>query len=124
MKNEVTTLRGKHLIYFYEYPTGNRPYGGGWSRQAKRKPAPILTIRETLNPRLQGKSVHFDGIRKLKCTIVRKADGTIIREDYPLQRITQELLTRQSTTPLDPNEPPIARIAIPYGQSHRKINPC
>ena len=120
MKTEATTLRGLHLIYFYEYPTGNRPYGGGgWSRHAKRKPAPVLTIREVLNPKLHGKSVIFDGLRKLKCTIVRKNDGAIVREDYPLPRITQELLTRQSTTPLDPTEP---TAAAPFGPTARKIH--
>jgi hypothetical protein len=135
MKTEATTLRGKHLIYYYEYPTGNRTHGGGgWSRQAKRKPAPVLTIREVLNPKLQGKSVLFDNLRKLKCTIVRKSDGTVLREDYPLQRITQELLKLNSppstkSTPSTPSTPSTQStkstqsILPPFGKSPRKIHP-
>jgi hypothetical protein len=117
------TLKGDHLIYYYEYPTGNRPYGGGgWSSRAKRRPAPVLTIKEIRNPTLSGKSVLFEGIRKLKCTIVRKRDGSIIREDYPLQRITQELLTRTSSVPLELSDAPTSTLT-PFGATQRKIQP-
>jgi DNA-binding CsgD family transcriptional regulator len=34
--------------------------------RAKHRPAPVLTIKETKNPALSGKSALFDGIRKLK----------------------------------------------------------
>jgi hypothetical protein len=117
---KVNVLRGLHRIFYYEYPTGNRAYGGGgWSSRARHRPAPVLTIKETKNPALSGKSVLFDGIRKLKCTIVRCRDGAVLREDYPLDRITRELLTRQSETPL---EAPIHAEAPPaFGDIQRKI---
>jgi hypothetical protein len=119
MKTE--TLRGNHRIYYYEYPTGNRAYGGGgWSSRARHRPAPVLTIKETKNPAVSGKSVLFDGIRKLKCTIVRCRDGAILREDYPLQRITQELLTRTGSVPLEPQEPETHQ-PVPFGKTTRKI---
>ena len=120
MKTE--TLRGNHRIYYYEYPAGNRAYGGGgWSSRAKHRPAPVLTIKETKNPALSGKSVLFDGIRKLKCTIIRCRDGAILREDYPLQRITQELLTRTGSVTLETPEQPTTNHTIPFGQTQRKI---
>lgn len=116
------TLRGNHRIYYYDYPTGNRPYGGGgWSSRAKHRPAPVLVIRETLNPRTSGKSVLFDGIRKLKCTIVRCRDGAVLREDYPIPRITQELLTRQSKTPLETPQPIAEPPPAAFGHTTRKI---
>lgn len=115
------TLRGNHRIYYYDYPIGNRPYGGGgWSSRARHRPAPVLVIRETRNPQIHGKSVLFDGIRKIKCTIVRCRDGAVLREDYPIRRITQELLTRQSETPLEPQEHETQNPA-PFGQTTRKI---
>jgi len=117
-----TILRGNHRIFYYDYPTGNRAFGGGgWSSRARHRPAPVLTIKETKNPRLSGKSVLFDGIRKLKCTIVRCRDGSVIREDYPLDRITRELLTRQSETPLEPTQQPTTE--APFGNIQRKITP-
>lgn len=113
------TLRGNHRIYYYDYPTGNRPYGGGgWSAHAKHRPAPVLVIREILNPELRGKAVLFDGVKKLKCTIVRCRDGAIMREDYPLSRITQELLTRTGSVTLEPHE---TQFPVPFGQTTRKI---
>lgn len=116
-----TILRGTYRIFFYEYPTGNRPYGGGgWSAHAKHRPAPVLVIREILNPELRGKAVLFDGVKKLKCTIVRCRDGAIMREDYPLSRITQELLTRQCQTPLEAPEPPEDSTPA-FGHTTRKI---
>lgn len=116
------TLRGKFFCYYYEYPAGNRSHGGGgWSRQAKHRPAPVLVCREVTNPVLSGKSVLFDDIRKLKCTLVRKRDGAIIRQDYPLERITQELLTKQSRTPLEtPEEETTTQPA--FGPTPRKIH--
>jgi hypothetical protein len=118
MKTE--TLRGKHLVYYYDYPTGNRPFGGGgWSSRARHRPAPVIVIRETLNPQLHGRSVLFDGIRKLKCTIVRCRDGSVLREDYPLARITKELLTRQSETPLE--TPTTEAAPAEFGHIQRKI---
>lgn len=117
---KTDTLRGLHRIFYYEYPTGNRAFGGGgWSSRARHRPAPVLTIKETKNPALSGKSVIFDGIRKLKCTIVRCRDGAVLREDYPLHRITRELLTRQSETPLEPHQP--TADPIPFGDIQRKI---
>jgi hypothetical protein len=119
---KLETLRGNHRIYYYEYPAGNRAYGGGgWSARAKHRPAPVLTIKETKNPALSGKSVLFDGIRKLKCTIIRCRDGAILREDYPLQRITQELLTRTGSVTLGTPEQPATNQPIPFGQTQRKI---
>ncbi|NDG72787.1 MAG: hypothetical protein EBY32_16120, partial [Proteobacteria bacterium] len=76
---------------------------------------------ETKNPALSGKSVLFDGIRKLKCTIIRCRDGAILREDYPLQRITQELLTRTGSVTLETPEQPTTNHTIPFGQTQRKI---
>jgi hypothetical protein len=116
-----TRLRGNHRIYYYDYPTGNRAFGGGgWSSKAKSRPAPMLVIKETLNPEIKGKSVLFDGVRKLKCTIVRSRDGAILREDYPIQRITQELLTRTGSFPIN-IESPEPSTQHPFGGIHRKI---
>jgi hypothetical protein len=44
MKTE--TLRGNHRIYYYEYPAGNRAYGGGgWSSRAKHRPGGLSKHR-------------------------------------------------------------------------------
>ena len=79
----------------------------------------MLVIKETLNPEIKGKSVLFDGIRKLKCTIVRSRDGAILREDYPIQRITQELLTGTGSFPINIESPEPS--TTPFGEIHRKI---
>lgn len=86
-------LRGKFTAYYYEYPTGQGTYGsGGWSRNAKHRPYPVLI---TANPRsieIKGKSVYLDGKRKRKVTIVRNTNGEVIREDYELSRIKKDTL--------------------------------
>ena len=90
MKTERQKLTGNYTAYYYEYPTGNRAYGGGgWSRRAKRRPAPEL---RTVKPDLvetKGKSVYLDGVRKLKVTLINSA-GEIVREDYPIERINED----------------------------------
>ena len=86
-------LRGKFTAYYYEYPEGQGAYGsGGWSRYAKRKPAPLLIAEAPSTIELRGKSVYLDGKRKLKVTIVRNSTGEVMREDYELSRIKKDTL--------------------------------
>ena len=72
----------QYVVKWLEYPTGNRPYGGGgWSSRAKYRPKPELITIITSNVKFSGKSIYVNGIRKRKLNIYLK-DGTPIREDY------------------------------------------
>lgn len=103
MKTETTTLKGAHRVYWYEYPARTGPYGsGGWSRHAKHRPKPVLVCRQPQRLELHGKSVLVDGVRKLKCVIVRVGDGAVVRDDYGVDRIKQDLFTATTRMELDP----------------------
>lgn len=111
-----------YQCYWYDYPTGNRAYGaGGWSRSARHRPAPELRRVPTRGSKIEfkGKSVIIDGIRKLKCTIVHQSSGQIIREDYDLDRIKDDLLRNLHTAPLDTEAPVVEHLPMLPGT--RKI---
>lgn len=80
------------VVYWYDYPAGQGAYGsGGWSRHAKHRPHPVLVTKRPQAVEFSGKSVIVDGIRKLKCTIVRESTGEVLRQDYELARIQRDL---------------------------------
>jgi hypothetical protein len=88
-------LRGKFKVFYYDYPAGrnNRFGAGGWSRNATSRPRPVLVVKEPNRVQISGKSILIDGIRKLKCTIVRRnKPSEVIREDYPMYRIKEDLI--------------------------------
>jgi hypothetical protein len=91
MSEKTKTLRGKFTVYWFEYPTGqNSRFGaGGWSRGARSRPMPKLVKMQPSKVEVRGKSVFFDGIRKLKATIIRNSNGEVMREDYDLARIKE-----------------------------------
>lgn len=73
------------IVKYLEFPIGNRAYGaGGWSRNAKCRPAPELKILNLSKNQIKfsGKSVFIAGIRKLKVNIFTNG-GKTIRADYP-----------------------------------------
>jgi len=74
---------GKILIFAYDYPMGNRAYGGGgWSRNAKSKPAPVVVCGEIdagQKPACGGKSR-----RKYTAFDLSTTPPTLIRRDYSL----------------------------------------
>jgi len=72
----------QYVAKWYEFPTGNRSYGGGgWSRKAKYKPKPELVSVITDDIKIIGKSVYVNGIRKIKLNLYT-ITGDPIREDY------------------------------------------
>ena len=90
MKTDRQKLAGNYTAYYYVYPTGNRAYGGGgWSRRAKRRPAPELRTVTPEVVEIKGRSVYLDGVRKLKVTLIAST-GEVVREDYPIERILKE----------------------------------
>ena len=77
---DVKKYRVKYLVF----PTGNRPYGGGgWSRQARHRPAPEVVERVTSDVIFKGASVYIDGVRRLKCNVKDLLTGEILRNNYP-----------------------------------------
>jgi len=73
----------KVYAQWLEYPTGQGAYGsGGWSRNAKRRPAPVL--KEVVgDAELVGKAWIIGGVRKLKCNLWALEDGRLLKQDYP-----------------------------------------
>jgi len=85
---------------WYEYPTGNRAYGGGgWSRYAKHRPAPERVEVITSNVKFERgtdykltivpgftksikRAVYVNGQKKLKLNIYFYRNGQALREDY------------------------------------------
>lgn len=65
-----------------EFPTGNRPYGGGgWSRNARHRPLP--EIRQGTGEAVQsGKSWVVNGVRKLKLNLWNLDTGECVKNDY------------------------------------------
>lgn len=112
-----------YQCYWYDYPTGNRAYGaGGWSRSARHRPAPVLRRVAARGSKIhfKGKSVFINGVRKLKCTIVQQNSGAILREDYSLERIKEDLLRNLDTASLDtPQIEP--SMPLPTLNQHRKV---
>tara|TARA_R100000656_G_C3949783_1_gene128225 strand:- start:834 stop:1112 length:279 start_codon:yes stop_codon:yes gene_type:complete len=74
-------LRGKFSIYYLGFPS--------------RSGAPELIEIKNAKFYFKGKSVYYKGendldyTRRLKVTIIRNATGTIIREDYPLNKLIE-----------------------------------
>lgn len=71
----------KLIIKWFEYPKTS--ISGGWSRTARHRPKPVeksVDIDEN-DFKFSGKSIHFNGIRKLKCNIWTEF-GQQIRNDY------------------------------------------
>jgi hypothetical protein len=74
----------KLIIKWFEYPTNQGSNGsGGWSKNAKHRPQPVVMTKIINGPdfSIKGKSVYFNGIRKLKCNVWGE-DGGVIRKDY------------------------------------------
>ena len=88
MKINEAIKQNKSQVYWFEYPKGRLPYGrGGWSKQAKYRPRPVLKTATTDQIKESGRSVIVDGKRKLKVTIIQ--NGKIVREDYSIEDITK-----------------------------------
>lgn len=120
MKIETTKLQGRFRVFWYDYPKQAGPFGsGGWSRNARHRPKPVLVVREVRDITLAGKAVMLpDGTRKLKCVIVRCATNEVLRDDYGVDRIKQDLFT--STVGEVELEAPAAP-AAPFGETGRKL---
>lgn len=92
-------IAGKTLkAVWLEFPARNRAFGGGgWSRRAKRRPAPER--RELITSDViftTGQSVIVAGQRKLKLNLFVAATGEVVRADYPIEGLTEfGLNTRQ-----------------------------
>lgn len=73
----------KVFYQWIEFPVGNRAYGGGgWSRKAKSRPAPV--VREGIGEAIEkGKSLIVAGQRKLKLNAWCMEGGHVVRRDYP-----------------------------------------
>ena len=85
--NEAITQK-ESQVYWLEYPKGRMPYGrGGWSKQAKYRPRPVLKTANMDQIEESGKSIIVAGKRKLKATIIQ--NGKIVREDYSIEDITK-----------------------------------
>lgn len=72
------------IIKYLEFQRGNRPYSaGGWSKNAKHKPLPVLVTRNVKSSDIKysGKSVFIEGNRKLKVNIFTNK-GKVLRQDY------------------------------------------
>jgi hypothetical protein len=91
MQNEIKTTGergeipsvGKILIFAYDYPVGNRAYGGGgWSKHAKSKPAPVV-VRGEIDA---GGKMECGGKVRRKFTAfdMSTTPPTLIRRDYAL----------------------------------------
>lgn len=77
-------LTGVFVVQWFELPTGNRAFGGGgWSRGARRRPAPEKTQQRVTRLEFKGKSVIVEGRRKLRLNIYDAAQDSWIRMDYP-----------------------------------------
>lgn len=82
LKSEILT--GVFVVQWFEFPTGNRAYGGGgWSRNARHRPAPEKRQKKVTSLEFKGKSVFVNGERKLKLNIYDAIKGKWIRDDYP-----------------------------------------
>ena len=101
---EIKKISGKNALIFravwYEYPTGNRPNGGGgWSRRAKYRPLPERVEVITSDVIIQqgdkrvispvdgfdinlGASVYVNGKRKLKLNLYHYESGRCLIRDY------------------------------------------
>jgi hypothetical protein len=119
-----TLPKGRYRVYWYDYPTGQGAYGsGGWSRHAKHRPQPVMVIKDVDATEIlfTGKSVVIAGVRKLKCTIVSKRSGEVLRADYDLERIKNDLLTNSTgTIALESTAEP-SRIATAFGGAGARI---
>lgn len=73
----------KVFYQWQEYPVAQGLYGsGGWSRNARRRPAPV--VKEGVGIAVQsGKSWVVDGVRKLKLNLWSLEDGSELKRDYP-----------------------------------------
>lgn len=89
---KVETIKGPFRVYWYEYPARQGAYGsGGWSRNAKHRPKPILAVHEFSEIQLSGASVLCGTFRKLKCVVVKIRSGEVLRDDYGIDRIKDDL---------------------------------
>ncbi len=79
-----TRISGVFVVQWFEFPTGNRAYGGGgWSRNARHRPAPERLQKIVKELEFKGKSVIVDGQRKLRLNIYDAKSKKWIRSDYP-----------------------------------------
>lgn len=114
---KIPNLKGNFRTYWYDYPRATGPYGsGGWSRNARHRPQPVIVIKNVDGKEItfNGKSAVIDGIRKLKCTIIRVSTGEVIRDDYGIERIKNDLLSNStSSITLEPQEEEAATLTVP-----------
>ena len=79
-----TIITGVFVVQWFEFPTGNRAFGGGgWSRNARHRPAPEKTQKRVASLEFKGKSVIVEGQRKLRLNIYDATEQKWIRSDYP-----------------------------------------
>lgn len=84
MKEPSKTITGVFVVQWFEFPTGNRAFGGGgWSRSARHRPAPEKTQKRVTALEFKGKSIIVEGQRKLRLNIYDAIKREWIRVDYP-----------------------------------------
>lgn len=83
LKGFFKDQRRRFTVKYLVFPVGNRAYGGGgWSRNARHRPAPEIVEVKDAVVELKGRSVIVNGVRRLKCN-VWDGLGKPIRIDYP-----------------------------------------
>jgi len=75
---------GDYTVKYLEFPVGNRAYGGGgWSRNARHRPAPEERTVKTKDVVFKGKSVIINGTQRRLKANVWDWQGKPVRIDYP-----------------------------------------
>lgn len=83
MAVEKKSLTGLFVVQWLDFPTGNRPYGGGgWSRKARHRPQPEAYQAVVREIEMSGKSFVVRGRRRLKLNIFDVDGGKWVRRDY------------------------------------------
>lgn len=77
-------MKGLFVIQWLDFPVGNRAFGGGgWSRNAKHRPAPEPLQQVVGFIEERGKSFIVNGARRLKLNIYDATAKQWVRRDYP-----------------------------------------